>query len=269
MRRDLAGGAGRRRHPVRRSQRLQLRLLRLVQRPVLHGTRRRGRQGVPGPAAGGRRRRRLPPPHLAGRAVIRRVLAVLVVLAAALTALVLLRPEAPGSADPDRGCPTQFPHRMTGDLAGRLFSRAVAALVICSDPAGRTTMVANRTEAVWTLRAPTHVVVQRDPRNALNRSFLRIAATDVPALPPGSVVVVARPPSEAQVEIDPRLTLAKLVHDELAASLAAQNPLLLDATVEHALAGNRTALSRCLDDVVARIVDPGSLLISGNPVPGL
>lgn len=201
--------------------------------------------------------------------MIRRLVAVLAGIAVVLGGLALLRPGTPLEEARDRGCPAEFPHRMTGDIDGRLFSRAVAALVICTDPAGTTTLLANRSEAVWTLREPGRVIVQRDPRNSFNRSFLRIVDSRIPALPPGSVVAVARPPSEAEVAIDPQLTLAKLVHDELATSLAAQNPQLLDATVESALDGNRTALSRCLLEVVAHLDSPASLLLSGNPAPRL
>ncbi|WP_210508808.1 hypothetical protein [Naasia sp. SYSU D00057] len=200
--------------------------------------------------------------------MIRRVLAVLAALLTGLLVLSVVQPDPVPAVERDRGCPRAFPQRLTADSDGRLFSRAVAEFVVCADAAGTTTLIANGTEAVWTLLSPTGVAVHRDWADALSRSFLRFVDSPTPVVPPGAVVVVARPPSHVHAVIDPTLTIAKLAHDELAASLAAQSPLLLDATIEGALTGNRNALTRCLRDVLARIPDAAeSLLISGNPAP--
>ena len=200
--------------------------------------------------------------------MIRRVLAVLAALLAGFAVLSVVQPEPIPAVEHDRGCPRAFPHRLTADSDGRLFARAVAEFVVCSDAAGTATLIANGTEAVWTLLSPAGVAVHRDWADALSRSFLRFVESSAPVVPPGAVVVVARPPSQVRAVIDPALTIAKLAHDELAASLAAQSPLLLDATVEGALAGNRNALTSCLRDVIARIPDAAeSLMISGNPAP--
>lgn len=191
--------------------------------------------------------------------------AVLVVAAGASLSALLPGPRTATARD--SGCPAAFPARLTPHPVGNLYSRALAGLVVCSDASGTATLVTNLTDAVWVVDEPRQVVVHRAPTTSLNESFLRLVHGALPAIPAGAAVQVYRPASSLRLVIDPWLTLAQLTHDQLALSLAAQSPFLLDGTIRHALQANRATLMRCVRAVLERVPDPGPLLAGGNPAP--
>jgi hypothetical protein len=203
-----------------------------------------------------------------GRRLIAVALSAVLAIAAVASASALT-PAPTMSQGRDLGCPAAFPARLTPRPAGNLYSRALAGLVVCSDRTGTATLVTNSTDAVWVIDEPQDVIVHRDPTTSLNRSFLRLIHGERTAIPAGSSVRVFRPASSLRLVIDPYLTLAQLTHDQLAFSLAAQSPFLLDGTIQNGLELNRATLLRCVRAVLAPLRDPGPLLAGGNPAPRL
>jgi hypothetical protein len=197
----------------------------------------------------------------------RRILTAVLLATGVLAALVGRMPSPPSGAPADKGCPTAFPNRLTSTPSGNLYSRSLAAFLVCTDAHGTRTFLSNGTDAVWVVRAPQDAPVQRLGSSALTASFLRYVDAPYPVLPAGVSVVVPRSPGALDLRIDPLLTVAQLAHDEIAGSLGDQQEGLLNAALEQTAGRPRAALVGCTDALLARIGDPATVLASGDPAP--
>ncbi|BDZ47630.1 hypothetical protein [Naasia aerilata] len=186
-----------------------------------------------------------------------------------LGALVGRMPSPPAGAPADEGCPSAFPHRLTPTPSGSLYDRSLAAFLVCTDTHGTRTFLSNGTDAVWVVRAPKDIPMQRLGSSSLTASFLRYVDSPVPVLPAGVSVIVPRSPGTLELRIDPLLTVAQLAHDEIAGSLGDQEEGLLNAALEQRSGRARAALLRCTDAVIAHLGDPEPVLATGDPAPAI
>lgn len=186
--------------------------------------------------------------------------ALAVVLAAAGASVLVPHPAAAPAA-PDEGCTSAFPVRMTPEGTG-FYGAAIALFVVCQDSAGTSTLLQNLSAAVWVLDSPRQVAVHRESVSLIDRSFLDLARSPAPVVPPGTSVALPSPASEITARVDPRLTIAALAHERLAMILLVAAPSTWKDSV---LAASRTALTTCIGTLLDQLPSPGSVLLRGNP----
>ncbi|WP_210478848.1 hypothetical protein [Naasia sp. SYSU D00948] len=184
------------------------------------------------------------------------------VLLLVATGAVLARPAGPGApARPDEGCPEGFPLRMTPEGEG-MYAAAVGRFLVCQDLAGTSTLLRNRTAAVWALESPSGIAIHRERVSALDGSFLDVVRSQAAVVPAGASVAVPAPASALIARVDARLTIAALAHERLATALVAAVPPDVRGRV---LTESRAALTACLAEVLDLLPNPGAALSGGNP----
>ena len=183
-----------------------------------------------------------------------------VALAAVTVAALAAVPRGEPEDSRPTGCPEPFPRAVLPLSVGA----GSSGVRICTDVAGASTLVINTGPAVWVLEgAPP----QRSIRVRLSdstRSFVDLVDAPAGAIPSGAAAVAQRSPAEVGLQVDARLTVAQLAHDQLLRAID-HGRGLADAAVVPRQSAARRALSACLSTVLDALPPAGEVLTAGEP----